>query len=555
MKDKRLLYLLGAGTLTGLAGTAGAQQQRPNIIYMMADQLRADVLGYAGDGLAVTPNIDRFARQSLDFTNAVSVSPVSAAYRASLITGKYTSSTGMVINELNLNPNHRTLAHVLTDAGYQTGYVGKVHWNDAHRRPYKPGPERMGFDGYWAAYSFNHINYSAFYDTDGPDGEPVHVDLKGQYGPEVFTGLALDYIREHAGDEQPFTLMLSWSPTHDPWVRRNVPAHCYERFKDVKFELPENFNENPDPYMDRFFSEYFNGRTSWRDDFVKGEGYQEAMRCYYAMVNSIDEQFGRVVELLDSLGIADNTIVVFTSDHGEMMTSQGRMFKMIFYDEACRIPFLIRCPGAKRGRTDVCLNTPDIAPTLLGLVGLSDSIPAEMEGDDLSFAVRGGKGLEPDFAFMQGMGHTHLWRNGFEWRAVRDKRYTYARYLRDGSELLFDRQKDPHMTRNVAEDKKYAKVLASLRSGMAAKMEELNDEFKPCTWYRDHWMYKDFSIKAAAHGEFGPLPPIEPVRVRKEFRRSAKKYILPQGGCIFWNSIRVTPSPAPWIGSPLRWLP
>ena len=111
------------------------------------------------------------------------------------------------------------------------------------------------------------------------------------------------------------------------------------------------------------------------------------MRCYYAMVNSIDEQFGRVVELLDSLGIADNTIVVFTSDHGEMMTSQGRMFKMIFYDEACRIPFLIRCPGAKRGRTDVCLNTPDIAPTLLGLVGLSDSIPAEMEGDDLSFAA------------------------------------------------------------------------------------------------------------------------------------------------------------------------
>lgn len=86
----------------------------------------------------------------------------------------------MVINELNLNPNHRTLAHVLTDAGYQTGYVGKVHWNDAHRRPYKPGPERMGFDGYWAAYSFNHINYSAFYDTDGPDGEPVHVDLKGR---------------------------------------------------------------------------------------------------------------------------------------------------------------------------------------------------------------------------------------------------------------------------------------------------------------------------------------------------------------------------------------
>jgi mucin-desulfating sulfatase (N-acetylglucosamine-6-sulfatase) len=373
----------------------------------------------------------------------------------------------------------------------------------------------MGFDGYWAAYSFNHINYNAFYDTDGPDGEPVHVSLKGQYGPEVFTGLALDYIREHAGDGQPFTLMLSWSPTHDPWVRKNVPEHCYEKFRDVKFELPENFNENPDPYMDRFFSEYFNGKASWRDDFVRGEGYNEAMRCYYAMANSIDEQFGRVVGLLDSLGIADNTIVVFTSDHGEMMTSQGRMFKMIFYDESCRIPMLVRCPGAKHGKTDVCLNTPDIAPTLLGMVGLSDSIPEEMEGRDLSFVVRGEKGIEPDFAFMQGMGHTHLWRNGFEWRAVRDKRYTYARYLRDGSELLFDRKKDPHMTRNVAGERKYAKVLETLRGGMAARMEELNDEFKPCTWYRDHWMYKNFSIKAAAHGEFGPLPPIEPVRTRE----------------------------------------
>lgn len=267
--------------------------------------------------------------------------------------------------------------------------------------------------------------------------------------------------------------------------------------------------------MDRFFSEYFNGKTSWRDDFVKGEGYNEAMRCYYAMANSIDEQFGRVMELVDSLGIADNTIVVFTSDHGEMMTSQGRMFKMIFYDESCRIPMLVRCPGGKRGKTDICLNTPDIAPTLLGMVGLSDSIPGEMEGQDLSFAVRGEKGSEPAFAFMQGMGHTHLWRNGFEWRAVRDKRYTYARYLRDGSELLFDRRKDPHMMRNVAADRKYAKVLATLRDAMAAKMETLNDEFKPCTWYRDNWMYKGFSIKAAAHGEFGPLPPVEPVRTRE----------------------------------------
>lgn len=491
----------------------GQTQKKPNLVFVFADQLRNDVLGYNGDPIAITPNIDKFAEEAVNFTNAVSVSPVCAPFRSSLLTGKYVSSTGMVINEVNMNTNHKTIAHVLNDAGYNCGYVGKMHLNDKHTRSSPKGPERFGFDDYWASYSFNHQSYKSYYFTDDNNGEEKRVDISGKYGPEEFTTLACNYIDTASKKDKPFTLFLSWNPPHDPWVKENVPSHCYDKFKNKEFNLPENFKETPDKYMDRYPQKFFQGDSIWRKSFINGEGYQNTMRCYYAMANSIDEQFGRVISHLDSLGLSENTIIVFTSDHGEMFGSQGRMYKLIFYDEAAQIPMLIRHPKyPKSKKTDICINTPDLYPTLLGLMDLSEQIPDEVEGEDLSFVITGEEGDEPEFAFMQGMGHTYLWNDGYEWRAVRDKRYTYAKYLIDGSELLFDRAKDPHMKENVLNKKKYSSVLKKLRNGMEDKMEDLNDEFRPCSWYRDRWMYKGYSIKAAAKGEFGPLPPVEPIR-------------------------------------------
>ena len=485
--------------------------KNPNIIYVFADQLRADVLGYAGDKKASTPNFDKFAAQSMNMTNAISVMPVCAAYRSSLITGKYPSSTGMIINEINMNPNHRTIAHVLGDAGYGLGYVGKWHLNDQHRRPSPKGPERMGFDGFWAAYGFNHASYSSYYYTDDANGKLQRISLKGKHGPEEFTNVAMNYIDRAAKKDKPFALFLSWNPPHDPWGQGNVPKENYEKFKDTPFGLPENFKSEPDPYMDRYPG-FALSKEKWNEKFLKG-GLQSCLRAYYAMVNNLDEHFGRMMAQLDKLGIADNTIVVFSSDHGEMFGSQGRMFKLTFYNEAARIPFLVRYPGkVKSGTSDVCINTPDIMPTLLGLADMGGKIPKEVEGADLSAVIRGKSGAEPDAAFMQGLGHTYQWRDGFEWRAVRDKRFTYAKYLRDGKELLFDRKTDPHEKTDIAGEAAYKDELARLRGIMKKKMAELKDEFKPCSWYRDNWMYKKYSIKTAAKGKFGPLPPIEPNR-------------------------------------------
>jgi arylsulfatase A-like enzyme len=503
-----------AAQAAGAKKSGGDQKRQPNIIFVFADQMRADMLGYAGDKNAVTPNIDRFARQAVDFTNATVSTPVSAAYRGSLLTGKYASSTGMIINEINMNPNHRFIAHCLSDAGYDVGWIGKLHLNDLYLRPYQPGPERFGFDGYWAAYSFRHNSYHPIYHTDIDGRYNVEVDRPGVYEPAMYTDLLMDYVRDAVEEDKPFAAFMSWNPPHAPWTRRNVVEEYYQMFKDLDYQLPANFSA-PDPYMDRFFNGSFdNGPKGkeWNRKFLD-EGLKEWVRCYYAMNHSIDEQFGRILEMVDSLGIADNTIVVFTSDHGEMFASHGRLDKLIFYDEAARIPFLVRAPGGKRGKSsDVLLNTPDIMPTLLGLSGNAALIPAEVEGMDLSHAVYGKKGDEPQFALLQGMGHTHLWKDGHEWRAVRDKRYTFARYLVDGSELLFDRADDPEQMVNLIDDPKYAEVAERLRTGMRDKMAELNDQFKPCTWYRDNWMYKTYSIKAAARGEFGPVPPLEPQR-------------------------------------------
>lgn len=506
--------LLLSGAATSAQARMPEAPQKPNIVYIIADQLRWDALGYTGNAKAVTPNIDRFAAQALDFTEAVSSTPVSAAHRACLITANTRVRRAWSSTRSTSIPTivrGRTCSAMpATNWVTWASTIGPICTAATASR----GPNAWDSTTTGAAYSFNHKSYNAFYHTEDDGGVHRFVELKGRYGPEVFTSLALDYIRKKAAAGEPFAMMLSWNPPHDPWVRSNVDPRCYERFRNVHFDLPENFKRTPDPYMDRYPQQFFDGEEKWRGSFIDTDRYSEMLRCYYAMVNSLDEQFGRVMDLLEELGIADNTIVVFTSDHGEQFGSQGRMYKLTFYDESARIPFLIRDPRYATGgrESDACLNTPDIGPTLLGLAGLHGEIPDEMEGEDLSFIVRGEKGREPEYAFMQSMGHTYQWKDGYEWRAVRSKRYTYARYLRDGSEVLLDREADPTQLTNYAGDPAYASVKKELRKRMERKMKQLGDDFKPCSWYRDRWMYKGYSIKASARGEFGPLPPVEPKR-------------------------------------------
>jgi arylsulfatase A-like enzyme len=195
---------------------------------------------------------------------------------------------------------------------------------------------------------------------------------------------------------------------------------------------------------------------------------------------------GRLLDAIREQGLENDTLLVFTSDHGEMFGSHGRRAKYIFYEEACRVPFLVRWPGhIQPGATDTLLSTPDIMPTLLGSLGLP--VPRAVEGADLSGNLAGRTTRGPDGIYMQGMGTTAAWKDGSEWRALRDARYTYAIYHRDRHELLFDNQADPYQLKNLAEDRTQAAKLVHYRNQLQRWMKEHNDTFEACTWYQDRW--------------------------------------------------------------------
>ncbi len=462
----------------------------PNLIFVFADQLRYQSVGFAGDTKARTPRLDQLAAASTNCVNTTAVSPVCAAYRASLVTGKYSSSTGMVINELRISPNHDAIAKVLHRNQYDTYYIGKWHlWANQlgnHADPANsftpPGPYRLGFDGYWAAFNFHHMNYEGYYHTNSP--EKTIID---GYEPNAQTALAIEQLCIAKANNHPFALFLSYGIPHDPWDTSNVPVEYWNRFEGVDFPLPPNYQPKNDPHAD-----------DWAklDDSERAQ-LSDWMRGYYAMTASLDDNIGRLLDAIDELGLKDNTVFVFTSDHGEMFGSHGRRAKNIFYDEAAHVPFLIRYPDhIPAGRqSDVCLNTPDIAPTLLSLLNLP--VPEEMEGSDLSTVLRGEPTAEPEAAFLQGMGCTAQWIDGYEWRALRSKQFTYALYHADQQELLFDNLADPYQTQNLAFQPEYADTLRHFRDLLRAKMAELNDTFEVCTWYRDHWTEDRIILRTA----------------------------------------------------------
>lgn len=468
---------------------------RPNLIYILADQLRYSSLGYTGDCQAQTPCIDQFKWDSLDLCNAVSGHPVCAPYRASLFTGKYTTSTGMVINEIRLNPDHhkRCFAHVLNDGGYECSYIGKWHlWAaeignhyDPKNSFVPPGPDRLGFDGYFAHYNFHHNYYgaAAYYHLDSPEKNYAE-----GYEPDAQTDMAISQLERLSEGTQPFALFLSLGTPHDPWVHENVPGKYLERFKDVEFKLPENYLSENDPFADNWarLGEHERAElTSW-------------MKVYYAMTANLDDNIGRLMDTLKRLGLYDNSIIVFSSDHGELFGAHGRRAKNIFYNEAVRVPFLMRWKGMFKDGTcsDICLNTVDIMPTLLSLMNLP--VPDEVEGLDLKDALLGKDGaVEPSGSLMMGTGATAVFEDGHEWRAFRTKRFTYAVYHAGRHDFLFDDLADPLQLKNLANDPAYADKKQELRQQMLKKMEEIGDTFEACSWYKDNWVKDRLILRTA----------------------------------------------------------
>jgi arylsulfatase A-like enzyme len=419
---------VAAGGVASWAGNDGGGS-RPNVLFVFSDQHRASALGCSSGREEVrTPSFDGYT-------------PVCCPARASLMTGKYGHHTGVVTNRVYPEPGkHHYLAEVFRAAGYACGYVGKWHLGEVATDP--GDPRRLGFHDFWYGGRRNSAHF--MFDFAVSSADSISGDCF--FRPTKEVDLALDFIKRRSS-EQPWLLFLSWTAPHPPFRAPNRYLQHYER--------------NPLPYHPHL-----------QHDHAR-EAADLFLPHYYGLIEGIDAEFGRLLGELDRLGLSDNTIVVYTSDHGEMLGCHGLMGKRWPYRESTNVPFLIRWPGRVSAGTSLSMpfGTPDIMPTLLSLAGVE--APAGIEGSDFSALIQGRPGAaEQEHAYLAMHYGFVPWPG---WRGVRTERYVYAR-LEGRPWLLFDLEDDPYEERNLVADG--SPLVKDLDALTVELMDKLDDSWR-----------------------------------------------------------------------------
>ena len=456
-----LAWLLAFGVKLGaadaLASSAGG---KPNLLFVIADQWRAQAFGFAGDPNVQTPHLDALKRESVDCVNMVSGVPVCCPMRASMLTGQRPLTHGVFMNDASLNPEAVTIGKVLQQAGYDTGFIGKWHVDGHGRTAFIPRERRQGFD-YWKVLECTHSYNHSYYYADGPD----KLEWKG-FDAIAQTDDARHYLNDHARSDKPFCLFLAWGPPHDPY--QEAPAKYKSKYQADELKLRPN---------------------------VPAAGAQKARLVaagYYASCTALDDCMGELMQTLRESGLTSNTIVVFTADHGDLLGSHAAYNKQQPYDESIRVPLLLHWPaglGTKARSLDAFINSEDLMPTMLGLCGVA--IPKTVEGLDYSSYLRGGKNPFDGAALIACVTPFGQWdrsKGGREYRGIRTARHTYVRDLK-GPWLLFDNQTDPFQTNNLVSQPECAKVQAELEATLTAKLKKQGDEFLPGAAYIKKWGY------------------------------------------------------------------
>jgi arylsulfatase A-like enzyme len=458
-----------------------APRPRPNVLVIFDDQLRADACSIYGGRNIETPHIDLLAGQGVRFTNATSTCPLCTPFRGMLQTGRYPTHSGLVLNWVEANPRQRCIAHIFKDAGYHTGFIGKWHLSagnlkkagkyepdqqairayvkeDPDPKFTPPGPSRLGYD-HWEAFNFHSTFHNWWFYRD----DPQKVVMPG-YETNGETDLAIRFMEEKKDSGKPFFLMMAPHPPHPPFGIPHVPAGYLEKISEQLHWSPNVPEDHP-------------RRTN-----------QLQARCYYAMAKNVDDNIGRLMQFLDRSGLTDNTIVVFTADHGEQHGSHNRVNKMVPYAESVNIPLIIRWPDQiPAGTTRDALYSPmDHMATLCGLLGLQ---PADTsDGTDLSRVVLGRSRVQrEEILMMNYVSHWDYFQSGTswpEWRGIRTKQYTYAKWL-TGQEELYDNASDPCQMNNLAQDQKDLPRLQKMRSVLKDLLAQAHDDFLPGTRYAD----------------------------------------------------------------------
>lgn len=451
-------------------------EKRKNLLFVFADQWRADAMGFAGADPVKTPNMDAFCWDSTYCDHAFSTFPVCSPHRASLITGKYPLSIGFFTNcktglSLHLQDEEIGIGQALGADGYQTAYIGKWHLDEPEQNndpaPVSgardwdaftpPGPKRHGFD-FWYSYGTYDMHLTPHYWQDTPE-----MICPGVWSVEHETDKAIEYMHQAAQKKDPFALFLSWNPPHSPYDQ--VPQRYLDLYPDVTLK-------------DNVVTEHIHHHTG-----EPGPQTEEELRLntrrYYAAVSGLDDQFGRLITYLKQEGLYDNTVIVLSADHGDMMGSHGLMGKHVWFEESIRIPFVVHIPGNEKRLCRTCIGSQDMMPTLLGLLGVK--IPDTVEGDDCSTYLTSNQedlnrvsylcacpGREPVVRIFEANSKDP---KVYGWRGVRTQSYTYVMEL--GYEItaaprryLYCTAADPHqlhpLNLDIPENRQLAAELEQL---------------------------------------------------------------------------------------------
>jgi arylsulfatase A-like enzyme len=369
------------------------------------------------------------------------------------MTGLYAHHHGLITNFIDLRTDFTCIAHDFRRAGYKTGYVGKWHLyfpdnQDAKFVP--PGKARLGFDDYWASRNDGHNYYQWEYFHDAPEA------IRGsQYQPFQQVDLATQFIEKHP--EDPWCLFLSWGPPHNPYQ----PPQEFDHYQDMPL----------------------------RENILPGASQEWATKSlpqYYGLIESLDVALGKLLKKLDDLGQRENTIVIYTSDHGDMLASHGFTGKLMPFDESILVPFLIRWPNhiPQNQVSDMLLGTPDLYPTLCGLAGVP--VTAKVDGKDLSQGFLNPQGFQgPDQAYIA-MAYCDNPIGWPGWRGIRTKQYTYVE-LHQKPWLLYDSEKDPLQKSNLVADSKFSDLQKTLAARLLKTMREVRDSWEErCTPEQSH---------------------------------------------------------------------
>lgn len=450
---KRRNFLLSSMLLSFKAsslpvmGQETTQDRPPNVLLIFADQMRGQAMGCMGNPDVITPYLDRLASEGILFPDTFSNTPVCCPARACLLTGKYTHKHGLVANDLRLRESEVTIAEIMAKNGYRTGFIGKWHLDGGARQPgfVPPGPRRQGFQ-FWAANQCSHEHFDTHYFHDSP--EPIAVK---KFEPEAWTDEAINFLQSN--QDQPFFLTVAMGPPHDP------------------YDAPEEYKSLYDP-------EKLEMRPNWVEG-IKNAGRNEIAK-YYAAITAIDDQVGRLLATLDELNLAEDTIVLFTSDHGDMLGSHGLRLKRKPWEESILVPGILRYPRKVQPSqmANALFSWVDIAPTLLSLCGIAPG--DDMQGSDLSQFILGKKLGEnanpPSSVFFQIFGPYHQGGVTEGWRGVRTMRYMYAR-TEEKPWVLYDLRTDPYEMNNLVDNDVYAEVLSLMEKKLQDWMSKTEDSW------------------------------------------------------------------------------